>query len=53
MKEPTEKGKDTWPDGYYEGWPCVCTDECKRPCKGECGCEACIVAYSDFLSCDW
>jgi hypothetical protein len=35
--------------------PCDCKERgCKRqPCKGECGCEACRLAYMDFLSSDY
>ncbi len=36
--------------------PCTCKPACTEGghvCKGECGCEACRQAYSDFLSCDY
>ena len=54
ITEPTEEGKLRYPpDGYYEGdckchIPCTCTSECRNPCKGECGCEACRAEYVDF-----
>lgn len=48
---PTEVGKENWPpDGFYDGEPCVCTETCDEPCKGECGCQACSNSYSDYLS---
>ena len=58
QKEPTEEGKKRYsPDGYYrdhptdgERYPCLCTEECMRPCKGECGCPACDASYNDYLS---
>ncbi len=55
MNEPTEEGKRQWPpDGYLKlnsaaGEPdrlaCVCTWTCQSDCKGECGCEACSLAW--------
>ncbi len=48
---PTEEGKRRWPpDGLYENAPCTCKPECHEPCKGRCGCQACHVSYSDYLS---
>lgn len=47
------------PKGIYKGdmgdtpdmWEvCKCQESCDRPCHGECGCEACKMAYADFLS---
>lgn len=29
---------------------CTCNATCAADCKGMCGCEACRMAYSDFLS---
>jgi hypothetical protein len=50
---PTEEGRKRYePDGYYEGIACICDKQCPVDCKGECGCEACQNAYSDFLSCE-
>jgi hypothetical protein len=47
-KQPTEEGKRRYePDGLYEGLPCTCKDSCPYDCKGQCGCEACLSAYSD------
>ena len=53
-KKPTEEGKRLWPpDGYLRLNPevdargrvaCACTEECCN-CKGECGCEACALAW--------
>lgn len=37
-------------DNTYDGEECTCTEECKQPCKGVCGCPACGAAYGDFLS---
>jgi len=50
--KPTLKGKINYPDtdGYYEEIPCTCEYNCPYNCKGQCGCEACSAAYSDFLS---
>ena len=49
--EPTPYGMTKWSDGLYEGAACTCTaTECDEPCHGECGCQACHDAYSDFLS---
>lgn len=57
MSEPTEEGRNRYadhcPPGYYDGVPCTCKPECPNACKGECGCDACRTAYSDFLSCDY
>lgn len=52
MNTPTEEGKIRFPpDGIYDTAPCTCsTAACNRPCKGECGCEACHLSYGDFLS---
>ena len=58
---PTEEGIKRYPpNGVYTGgfgeedkdwWlPCTCTQKCETPCKGECGCQACDMAYNDFLS---
>lgn len=50
---PTEFGKKKYPDteGYYEEFPCICTEKCDAACKGlDCGCKACSAAYGDFLS---
>ena len=52
LNEPTERGKRNYDDGLFEGVPCICTEECPADCKGQCGCEACSNAYSDFLSCE-
>lgn len=50
---PTEEGKKRHPpDGLYEDYACTCTESCRRPCNGQCGCKACGAAYSDFLSCE-
>jgi hypothetical protein len=53
-KKPADDGKRLWsPDGYLRlnreadargSVACTCTDEC-RNCKGECGCEACSLAW--------
>lgn len=40
------------PNGIYEGYACTCFATCPTACKGQCGCEACSAAYSDFLSCE-
>ena len=55
MSEPTEQGKRRWPpDGYLRlnsvaGEPdrlaCMCSATCQPDCKGECGCEACALAW--------
>jgi hypothetical protein len=37
----------------YDGFLCTCRLKCPSACKGECGCEACRVAYSDELSVDF
>jgi len=29
---------------------CTCNATCAADCKGTCGCEACRMAYGDFLS---
>jgi hypothetical protein len=51
---PTETGFKKWePDGYYEGEPCTCTPACPHACKGQCGCRACKMAWSDAQSTDW
>jgi len=51
---PTEEGKKRYPPtGYYQeqsfedDYPCTCKPECKDPCKGECGCEACHARDAD------
>ena len=50
-KKPTEEGINRYPpDGVYEGFACTCKPECPLSCKGQCGCDACCAAYSDFLS---
>lgn len=55
MNESTEEGRRRWPPhGYLRlnpagGKPdrlaCVCTSTCQPDCKGECGCEACLLAW--------
>ena len=48
---PTDAGKRKYdPDGYYDDIPCTCECGCRTDCKGGCGCEACRVAYGDYLS---
>ena len=49
--QPTEEGKRRYEGGFYEGYACIC-ESCPIDCRGECGCEACSAAYSDFLSCE-
>jgi len=50
-------------EGYEDVWGCVEDEEdaectcherkCKRkPCKGNCGCQSCKLAYIDFMSCE-
>jgi len=34
----------------YDGELGTCPAECESGCAGKCGCEACRVAYQDFLS---
>ena len=47
--KPTKRGIEEYPpDGFYEGYPCTCTEDCIGSCKGDCGCRACSAAYSDF-----
>ena len=29
---------------------CLCNEDCQKPCKGKCGCDACAGSYADFLS---
>lgn len=55
LNEPTVEGKCRWPpDGYLKlnsvaGDPdrlaCKCAATCQPDCKGECGCEACALAW--------
>ena len=55
MNEPTEEGKRRWPpDGYLklnsvaaepDKLACSCAAACRPDCKGECGCEACALAW--------
>ena len=50
---PTLEGRDRYPpDGYYDEVPCTCQSDCEFTCKGECNCEACVLAHSDFLARD-
>jgi hypothetical protein len=49
-KEPSEEGMKRWHGGRSrDGLVCTCVYDCERPCKGECGCEACLDAYGAFL----
>jgi len=58
--KPSSEGMRRYPpDGIYKGdihddpsyWrSCICRQSCQDPCKGECGCAACHMAYADFLS---
>lgn len=55
MNEPTDTGKERFPNGFYDGWrgsvPCTCKPDCEIDCKGRgCGCEACRDEYSDAMS---
>lgn len=55
MTEPTWIGKEKYDssDGYYEGVPCTCNEDCPEACKGQdCQCEACHNCYMDFLGND-
>ena len=47
---PTIEGLQRYDNDYYEGEACISEPTCPSNCKGECGCEACCTAYSDFLS---
>lgn len=48
---PTVEGLDRYPpDGYYEDEPCTCKPDCDFNCRGNCNCEACALAYADYLS---
>lgn len=52
---PSEEGRKRWPPGGTYGpppfdKPCICTSDCKDPCNGTCGCDACLNAYNDYLS---
>jgi hypothetical protein len=59
---PTEVGRRRYPhtNGYFPDLsvkeddqpdptlPCTCTDACPPRCAGECGCQACTVAFHVF-----
>jgi hypothetical protein len=60
-KQPTDEGVRRYPttDGYHrsmriEGevpdhdYPCTCTPLCEKRCAGECGCDACGLAFHVF-----
>jgi hypothetical protein len=51
---PTEGGLLRYPEtgGFYEEIPCTCKEDCNDPCRGECGCRACVNAYIDVLEYD-
>jgi len=54
--QPTAKGIEKYPpDGFYDGEPCTCTEQCGEfGCTGQaCSCKACNAGYQDFLSNDW
>lgn len=45
---PTPIGLEKYDGGYYEDYPCTCTESCAEyDCNGECGCGACSAAYAD------
>ena len=48
-KMPTRIGYEMYPNGYYNGEPCICTPRCTAGgCRGQCGCDACHDNYMDF-----
>jgi hypothetical protein len=58
MTRPTAEGLRRYPHsgGYFavvegDDHPCTCTPTCEPRCAGECGCEACSLAFEDF--CDY
>ena len=52
IQTASEEGKRRWmPYGIYDDkYACTCTPTCPKPCKGDCGCDACSTAYGDYLS---
>ena len=47
---PTYEGIDKYPPtGFFDEYPCTCTDDCRLNCHGECGCKACEVSYKEYL----
>ena len=50
--KPSEEGQRRYPpDGIYreakDAGPvaCQCTPICRNPCRGECGCIACVMRF--------
>lgn len=55
MTTPSTEGMRRYPDGngYYDvgnddPQPCTCTIACAPRCTGDCGCDACALAFSEF-----
>jgi hypothetical protein len=61
MSKPTEEGRRRYPHtaGFHADIssdllmpditsPCTCTPTCPARCAGQCGCEACSLAFSIF-----
>lgn len=61
MTQPTQEGLRRYPQtrGYHPDLsseipvpdhdsPCTCEPTCPARCSGECGCEACSLAYTIF-----
>lgn len=47
--DPTAEGRLRYPEteGLFKGTPCICTEECRKPCNGTCGCQACDLRAWD------
>jgi len=51
-KNDKSHDRDYW-DEFAQVWiKCTCKDSCNLACHGNCGCEACHLAYGDFLTFD-
>jgi len=56
LRGKNEMGKDTIGQRVTEietDPVCNCKETCEYDCKGACGCQACRMAYHDFLTMDF
>ncbi|WP_052949757.1 hypothetical protein [Dyella japonica] len=58
LPPPTEEGRLRYAGGYNLDFdppiPCTCNRDCKSRCAGECGCEACSLAFAAYADiCGW
>ena len=52
--DPPQRYAAGYNHSFNPAIPCTCTPDCKVPCAGECGCEACKMVFAEYANiCGW